>query len=65
MASIADQVFGQPSPPRPTRKAITEKIPQNYRDLPEEERKAIALRLARQLREGPGHQPRLALRPRL
>jgi hypothetical protein len=38
----------------PAAKVITEKIPANYQDLPEAERKAIAWRLAGQLRAGLG-----------
>jgi hypothetical protein len=39
----------------PTPKVITEKIPENYRDLPPAERTVIARRLAGQLRAGLGH----------
>ena len=37
-----------------TPKAVTEQIPPDYATLPEAERQAIALRLARQLRAGLG-----------
>jgi hypothetical protein len=39
---------------KPTPKAITEAVPANYRELPEAERKKVALRLARQVRAGLG-----------
>jgi hypothetical protein len=38
-----------------TPKVVTEQIPPDYRNLPEAERKKIALRLARQIRAGLGH----------
>jgi hypothetical protein len=38
----------------PTPKAVTEAIPADYADLHEDERKKIALRLARQVRAGLG-----------
>lgn len=60
MAGISDQFSswqrGRRHTRRPTSKAITEKIPANYAQLPEEQRKQIALRLARQIRAGLGYQ---------
>ncbi len=42
------------APAGKTPKAITEAVPENYPDMPEAERKEIALRLARQVRAGLG-----------